>query len=258
MLMSHKSSVVAIALIGMCGCFNDVGSHLPATTSTAGDIKLSDAIPLEQIESDDVQVTLTDKITSPATLFPIYFGEADTFDSDDPDTAIASIPVIAVCLGSDWKAVPLPGPGLENAGWKYVASGPALHEVWGVLDTAAGDSGPDFVVAHSIDGAMSFTLKTFHKPASLATVADFAISQIGRGRVTLSLDTNCGPNKAGLYHYETNDDGKTWSKIPRYEPDVMIRAATVMDDEQPSPIEKPLRTLFHHRSSTTHASRIFP
>jgi hypothetical protein len=243
----YKFSVSVIFLLSLCGCFNDLAQHHPATTSTAGDVKLFDAIPLDQIESDGVQVTLTDKITSPATLFTVYFGEADTFDSDDPDTATSSIPVIAVCLGSDWKAVPLAGPGLENAGWKYVATGPALHEIWGVLDTSAGDSGPDFVVAHSTDGAMSFTLKTFHKPNSLATVADFAMSQTGHGRVTLSLDTNCGSNKAGLYHYETNDDGKTWSKIPRYESDVMIRAAAVTDDEQPTPIDKPLRTMLDRR-----------
>jgi hypothetical protein len=117
--------------------------------------------------------------------------------------------------------------------------------VWGVLDTAAGETRPNFVLAHSTDGGTTFALREIHKPCKLALFTDFTMSRTGIGRVTLSLDTDCGSNKAGLYHYETTDHGKTWSKSPRYEPDAMIHADPVPEDEQPDQqIDGTSHTLF--------------
>ena len=250
------SALMAI-LLTFAGCSADPAHH-SATTSTSGDVHLYDARPLDDLEtdSDNVQVTLTDKLAPPQAALPVYFGEADAFGSEDDTTPVAALPVIALHLGDQWKAVPVTGPGLTDAGWKYVGSGPAAHEVWGVLDTTAGDDQPDFVIAHSTDGALTFTLKEFHKPCRLAEVSDFSMSRAGHGEVTLSLDTDCGSNKAGLYHYETIDHGKTWSRIPRYEPDAMVRAETVPDDEQPQPGDKPVWTLYVRRSPTVAGSEV--
>ena len=232
------------------GCTGEeiIDHHQPATTRTSGDIRLSDAKPLDDLESDeDIQITLTDKLSWPQTSRPVYFGESDQFDSDDPDTAVAASPLIAIRDGQDWKGVPLVGPGLEDAGWKYVGAGPATGEVWGLLDTSAGDSRSNFAVAHSDDGGNSFTLKVIHKPCRHAEVYDFAMSSTGKGRITLSLDADCETYRAGLYHYDTVDHGKTWSKSPRFEPDAMVRADPVSDNEQPAPVEKPVLVLYLHR-----------
>jgi len=91
----------------------------------------------------------------------------------------------------------------------------------------------------------TFELTVFTKPCKLATFFDFAMDRDGHGRASVSLDADCGEHKAGLYHYETTDDGKTWSREPRYEPDAMIRADDVPDDEQPdAPPDGARRTSF--------------
>ena len=93
-----------------------------------GDVKLSDAKPLGDLElEDDLQINLTDKLSPPLTAMQVYFGEADAYapgdDADgDGDTAAAtpaaSIPVIALHLGPQWKAVPVTGAALADTGWK--------------------------------------------------------------------------------------------------------------------------------------------
>jgi hypothetical protein len=232
-----KPTFILFLTFLLAGCADISVAYHPTpatTTTTAGGIRLSDAEPMDDLlQSDDVQVSLTDKLDPPDAAKTVYFGEADEFDSDDPNTPVGALPLIAIHEGT-WRAVPLVGTALEDAGWKYVGAGPARNEIWGVLDTSTGDSQPQFVIAHSTDGASTFSLKVMDKPCRLATVSDFAMSRNGHGRVTLSLDTDCGKYKPGLYHYDTSDDGKTWSKNPRYEPDAMIQADTVPDDEQPA------------------------
>src|SRR5437763_94350 len=82
-------------------------------------------------------------------------------------------------------------------------AGPGPREIWGGLDTVAGSSRPRFALAHSADGGETFELVVFRKPCRLATFFDFAMDREGHGRATLSLDSDCGKYKAGLYHYET-------------------------------------------------------
>ena len=249
-----RSTLVPVFALMLVGCASHHAiRQLASTDPSAQSIRLNDAKPIEEFDSDDLQVNLTDKITLPASDDPVYFGEADAFGEDDPDTAIAAIPLIVIHPGTIWKAVPLVGPGLDDAGWKYVGTGPGLREVWGVLDTSVGDSRSDFVVAHSTDGAATFNLKVFHKPHRLATVSDFAMSKTGCGSVTLSLDADCGPHKMGLYRYDTIDQGKTWTSKPHYEADAMIHSNTVPDGEQPADIDHAVRAIFRapHRSSVS-------
>ncbi len=211
--------------------------------------------PVDHVQlSDEATTNLTDKLEPPEANQTIYFGELDGYDSDNPDTPTSAMPLIAV-HDEQWKAIPVTGHALTNAGWKYVAAGPSRHEIWGVLDTSAGDSRSEFVLAHSTDGGGSFTLKVIEKPCRLATFADFAMSRDGHGRVTLSLDTDCGQHKSGLYHYDTTNDFKTWPDQPRYEPDAMLQAASVPDDEQPDAASPPSHPVVNH---ATQKRRIRP
>ena len=220
----------AIVLLGVCLWTGAAG---PSTEPAGRVVNLSDAIPLNKLTVDDLEANFTDKLTPPATTVALYFGELDDYGNDpDNDEPIEALPIIAVRNGGSWLAVPLAGEGMRDAGWHYVAAGPAAREIWGAIDTVAGDSRSSFVLAHSTDGGATFEMTVFHKPTRHAEFFDFAMSADGRGRATVSLDADSGSHKAGLYHYQTNDDGKTWSD-PVYEPDVMKRADPVPDDEQP-------------------------
>jgi hypothetical protein len=213
-------------------CFWAAGAG-PATQPAPRMVKLSDAVPLSRLAVDDLEVNLTDKLAPPATAVNIYFGELDDYGNDpDNDQPIAALPIIAVNDGDNWMALPLGGEGMRDAGWHYVAAGPGAKEIWGAIDTVAGDSRASFVLAHSTDGGATFEMTDFHKPTRRAEFFDFAMDHNGHGRATISLDADAGPHKAGLYHYQTSDDGKTWS-APRYEPDAMKRAEPVPDEEQP-------------------------
>ena len=208
-----------------------------AATPVPGTVRLADAKPLTDLTTGDLTANLTDKLAPPQTSErTVYFGEVDAYDGPDEDAkVISALPILAVKDGATWRAVPVVGPGLADTDWRYVGAGPGQREAWGVLDAAVGDGGPTFVLAHSTDGGGTFALATLRKPCPQADVSDFAMTRGGRGRVTLSLDETVGPNHPGLYHYETADGGRTWSARPRFEPDNMVRADSVPDDEQPDP-----------------------
>ncbi len=219
-----------LVLLGVCIC---IGAAGPSTQPGGHVVKLSDAVPLNTLAINDLEVNLTDKLTPPATTQNIYFGELDDYGNDpDNDEPIAALPIIAVRRDGIWLAVPLAGEGMRDAGWHYVAAGPGAKEIWGAIDTVAGESRSSFVLAHSTDGGETFEMTAFRKPARRAEFFDFAMSADGHGRATVSLDADTSSHKAGLYHYQTNDDGKTWL-APRYEPDAMKRAVPVPDEEQP-------------------------
>jgi hypothetical protein len=244
--------VSALVGVSLTACIAATGAHhtgSPTTAPVSVIVKLADAQPLGNIEDDNVQVNLTDKLSPPQANDTLYFGEIDDYSPEDDQNPIAAIPIIALHPGQDWKAVSLTGPSLVDAGWKYVGAGPSKKEIWGVLDTSAGDSRSHFVVAHSVDGGSTFSLRIFQKPCKLATVSDFVMTREGRGHVSVSLDTECGKIKPGSYSFDTIDDGKTWSDVPRFEPDAMIRADEVPDDEQPEPKAGASKTMFKSHSS---------
>ena len=231
-----SAPVAAVVMLGVVvAAFGAVKAPPTSAPASPRIVKVADAIPLNDLLTETREANLTDKLTRPQTTQPTYFGELDTYTDPDDDKPAAAVPIIATHNGGEWFAIPLGGDGLKNAGWRYVGAGPAPREIWGALDTAAGETRARFVLAHSLDGGETFELTAFQKPCKLATVFDFAMIRDGHGRVTLSLDSDCGGFKSGLYHYETTDDGKTWSTEPRYEPDAMIRADPVPDEEQPDP-----------------------
>ena len=232
MCLKFRGSLLAVGFVSLVVTFCTHAAG-PSTQPAERVVKLSDAIPLSRLAVDALEVNLTDKLSPPATTETVYFGELDDFGNDpDNDEPIAALPIIAVRNGGNWMAVPLAGEGMRDAGWHYVAAGPGAKEIWGAIDTVAGDSRSSFVLAHSTDGGETFEMTAFHKPTRKAEFFDFAMSADGHGRATVSLDADTGPHKAGLYHYQTTDDGKTWS-APVYEPDAMKRADSVPDEEQP-------------------------
>jgi hypothetical protein len=221
-------SGVVLLIVSFC-----TGAGGPATEPVGDVVKLSDAVALSQLAVDELEANFTDKLTPPAAEETIYFGELDQFGNDpDNDEPIAALPIIAVRKGGSWMAVPLTSEGMRDAGWRYVGAGPGAKEIWGAIDTVAGDSRANFVLAHSSDGGATFVMTVFRKPTRRAEFFDFAMDRDGHGRVTISLDSDVGSHKAGRYHYQTSDDGKTWS-APQYEPNAMKRAEPVPDEEQP-------------------------
>jgi hypothetical protein len=244
------STIVALSFVACAAERSTPPASSPATSGGGPRvIKVSDGIALSDLLTDEREANLTDKLSPPQAADNIYFGELDTYTNPDDDKPAAAVPIIATKMAGAWSALPLGGEGLKNAGWRYVGSGPGPREIWAALDTAAGATRPEFVLAHSTDGGATFSLSVFHKPCKLAEFFDFAMSRDGRGRASVSLDTDCGEHKAGIYHFETTDDGKTWNAEPRYEPDAMVRADSVSDDEQPDERagQGASRTSFHRQ-----------
>jgi hypothetical protein len=257
------AAVVTASLTACVGRSAGPRPSVGPTTAPAsvGTVELADAKPLSDLTPGDLQANLTDKLAPPQTKdATIYFGEVDEYDGPEEDAKLLSaLPIIALKDGTAWKAVPVVGPGLANADWKYVGAGPAKREIWGVLDTAVGDGGSDLFLAHATDGGTTFQLFKLHKPAPQATVFDFAMSRDGKGRVIVSLDESVGHARPGTYYYETTDDGKTWSEHPRFEPDAMTRADSVPDDEQPDPAPdngKPSKTSLRTRVAPPSSGRV--
>ena len=210
------------------------------TTTGPSTVRLADAKPLAELTPAGLQAEMTDVLSPPRVAdHAVYFGTVNAYAGDGDDAELTSaLPVIALKEGDRWRAVPLVGRGLANAGWRYVGAGPRRGEVWAVLDTVVGDDAPTFTIAHSTNGGRTFALTAYDKPCPQASVYDFALARDGHGRVTLSLDTSVGHHRPGLYHYDTADGGRTWATAPRFEPDAMVRADSVPDDDQPEAFDR--------------------
>ena len=215
----------------------------PATrpTTAPGTVRLTDAKPLAELTPTGLEAEMTDVLSPPQVAeHAVYFGTVNAYAGTDDDADLTSaLPIVATKDGDRWRAVPLVGKGLANAGWRYVGAGPRRGEVWAVLDTVVGDDAPTFTIAHSTNGGRTFALTAYDKPCPQASVYDFALARDGHGRVTLSLDTSVGHHHPGLYHYDTADGGRTWATAPRFEPDAMTRADSVPDDDQPDVPDRP-------------------
>lgn len=233
--MSRRLPLFSVALLA------GLAAARPATQPTAV-VKLDDAVPLERFQDDNIEANLTQKLDAPEAARELYFGEVDRYENDDADTPINAVPILAVHDGDAWKAVPLAGPGLTDAGFKFVGSGPGANEIWAVLDTAAGDSRGSVVLAHSTDGGKTLRLTPLRKPCKKMSFFDFAMDKNGIGRLSLSLDEACGNHAPGLYHQRTRDGGKSWSTPFTFEADDLHRADPVPDDEQPSAPDGPGRS----------------
>lgn len=259
LLPLHRLVLCCTLAIAVCFVTRATAVAAQPTTAPAWRVvNLADAVPLTDLTVDGREAGFTDKLSRPQAGQTICFGELNTYEHEDDHEPVTAVPIIATRRADGaWVALPLVGEGLKDAGWNYVGAGPAPREIWGGLDTVAGERRDKFVLAHSVDGGAAFALSVFNKPCRLASFFDFAMSRDGRGRATLSLDTDVGECKAGLYHYETIDGGKTWSVEPRHEADAMIRADEVPDSEQPdAPLEGAKRTSAERRRDGLNAAPV--
>ena len=234
---------VAIVFSLLCaGCASTTRADATSqpTTAPASVVKLSDAIDLDKL-AGDAEPDLSHQVHL-SRGGRVYFGTLSTYDNDD--NAVTSIPIIARKNGEQWSAIRIDDPRLKNASWAYVGAGPNRGEVWGVLDASLDDDQPDLVFAHSTDGGATFALSSLQKPNASADFDSFCIGPDHKGRVTVYLSGDAGPGektfRPGFYHFRTNDGGKTWSS-PQYEPDAMLPARDVPDEDQPSTPESPPR-----------------
>jgi hypothetical protein len=229
-------SVLILWLISCVGCAHQANAAGPSGTPTTQPsklqtLRLSDAIDLDKL-TKDTEVNLTHQLNL-SHGGRIYFGELDSYDDDDNQTA--SIPILAKKVHGQWKALPINDSRLKNANWAYVAAGPNRGEVWGVLDASLDDNQPDLLLAHSTDGGATFELSPLHKPDEVASFESFCIGPDNKGRITVyvSSEDDAKTAKPGYYNFRTTDGGKTWSPATDYEPDAMTPAKDVPDEDQP-------------------------
>ena len=221
-----------------------------ATTRPAADtFKLVDSIPIEVFQGPGAQVDLVSKFLPPQAGVPIFFGTASNSDGDGGGVAL-----IAEKLGDQMRAIPLEDARLSNPQWMYTGAGPALGEIWGVLDDTGDAPAADLLLVHSTDAGATWHLSAIHKPVNQADFSDFVMDREGHGRLSVYLSADCpdetpaskrlagprqpgkrkprrDPIKAGSYHYRTTDGGKTWAM--QYEADALTPGGDVPDEDQP-------------------------
>jgi hypothetical protein len=229
----------SISLACLVGCT----SQEPATTTSLKTLRLGDAADLQRIMRADEETNLVYKLQFARDQGPIYFGELNTYD--DNDGPMTSAPIIAQKVGQKWRAIRIDDSRLKNAAWVQVAAGPGRGEIWGVLDQSVGESDElqsDILVAHSTDAGETFSLTALRKPDAAAAFDSLCVARDGRGRLTVYLAAGDTSDRvrAGYYSFTTADKGRSWSR-GRFEPDALVTATTVSDDEQPD-VQSPIQT----------------
>ena len=164
----------------------------------------------------------------------IYFGQYDKLDEQDNPTATS--PIIVSKVKGQWSALSVASDALPDAEFMLVATGPARHEIWTVLDNQLGKPARIVLLAHSVDDGQTWTLTSVAKPHDTGSFESFAMDKSGRGRLTIYLTRRQSSGHPGFYHLRTTDAGKTFS-APDYEPDALKSADEVDPDEDLEPLE---------------------
>src|SRR5690348_12796553 len=74
----------------------------PAAPAGPRSVKISDAVALKDLETDDREAYFSDKLTPPQVAQTIYFGELDTYTSDDDEEPATAVPIIGIRDGNNW------------------------------------------------------------------------------------------------------------------------------------------------------------
>jgi hypothetical protein len=231
---------IAASLVCLVGCASQTE---PAATTSLKTLRLSDAADLQRVMRADEETNLAYKLQFARDQGSIYFGELNTFD--DNDQPMTSAPIIAEKVGQKWRAIRIDDSRLKNAAWMLVAAGPGRSEIWGVLDQSVDDSDElqsDILVAHSTDAGETFSLLALRKPDAAAAFDSLCVAPDGHGRLTVYLAAGDASSqvRAGYYSFTTTDKGRSWTR-GRFEPDALVTAKMVSDDEQPD-VKSPIQT----------------
>ncbi len=217
-------------------------STLPAAaTITDGAMQLSDAPPMDNVvrqsNADEVEIV---RVLKPVNGTAVYFGQIrGAADPKRKNLRGKSTPIIATrSAGDRWRAMEVSDARAADTTWAYVGAGPQRGHAWGVLDGAprrpgaSGGGAPSYLIlTHSADSGATWRTVPLLKPSPSAQYESICMGPY-HGRVTLHQPAGEPAARAGFYHYQTDDHGRTWSP-PTFEPDSLTPADTVGDVDQP-------------------------
>jgi hypothetical protein len=133
--------------------------------------------------------------------------------AEEPDAFKA---VIFVMDGNAWRRIDLPDQ-YEFATWQYAGRAKGKPEAWAIAQFGHGDIGPNLEIAHSWDDGRTWKHRSLKKISRFAGFESLSIGRSDRGSLTISLQDSPEPeHRDGYYTYETRNNGRTWSRSPRY------------------------------------------
>jgi hypothetical protein len=209
----------------------------PATTQSSNNARvlhIADAVPIMHFRTGERDVDLTNRISySGAAVY--YFGQADTYNGDgDVDE---TTPLVVAKVKGKWCALDLQDERLKNAEWQYIASGPAVGEIWGVLDDSLKHEAKVVLLVHSVDAGHTWTVESIRKPYGLGDYDSFCMDKNGHGRLTFYVEPNDKhPRRGGFYSMHTTDGARTWTAA-EHEPDNLQPADEIPEDEDVPPLK---------------------
>ena len=148
---------------------------------------------------------------------------------ETPDEPEESRAVIFVMEGKSWRRIDLPD-NYVRATWQYAGRAKGKPEVWAIAQFGHGDIGPDLEIAHSLDGGRTWKHRSLTKNARYSTFESFSMNRNGRGSLTVRLDDGLeSGQRGGYYTYQTSDNGRTWSRKPRYSKTAPPAVPTILE-----------------------------
>jgi hypothetical protein len=135
---------------------------------------------------------------------------------ETPEEPEAFRAVIFVRNGNAWRRIDLPEQ-YEFASWEYAGRVKSKRDVWAIAQFGHGDIGPDLEIAHSLNDGRSWRHHSLTKISRFAGFESLSMAGNGRGSLTIRLQDSPDPeHQDGYYTYETRNNGRTWSRKPRY------------------------------------------
>lgn len=132
---------------------------------------------------------------------------------DEPETFRA---VIFVMEGNTWRRIDLPDQ-YESASWQYAGRSKSKPEVWAIAQFGREGLGPDLEIAHSFNDARVWRHHSLTKISRFAEFESFSMARNGRGSLTIRIQDSSEPeHRDGYYTYTTRNNGRTWTRKPRY------------------------------------------
>jgi hypothetical protein len=146
--------------------------------------------------------------------------------ADEPEAFRA---VIFVMAGHAWRRIDLPQQ-YEFASWEYAGRAKNKRDVWAIAQFGHGDIGGNLEIAHSLNDGRSWNHRSLTKISRFAGFESLSMAANGRGYLTIRLQDSPEPeHKDGYYTYETRNNGRTWSRKPRYSSTAPTAASSILE-----------------------------